>query len=335
METLRLQFYEIGVEVRAPAWLLNDLRRDFSFFAPVPALVNGTRCVVIEVHELCPPFDTVPAVRASLYQPDSISYDQGEVRYVDYNGKALSIFDYGREEGRLYAQDRDLLHELSYLLIHSRVGELLDKKGFHRVHALGLVHDGNGLLCLLPQGGGKTTLALELLGDDTVQLLSDDTPLVDRRGRLLPFPLRIGIEASSAAHIPERFRGTMVRRKYGAKTLIDIEYFQGRVASGPVPARYLLVGEREFADNPRLTRIGRCAAAAALFKNCVVGLGLPQMVEYFLRHGWGEMLAKGSIAISRLAASLFLVMNAETYRLVLGRRPADNAAVVRVFLKRH
>ena len=54
---------------------------------------------------------------------------------------------------------------------------------------------------MLPSGGGKSTLALRALRDEGT-LLSEDSPLLDRRGRLHPFPLRIGINATT----PTAFR---------------------------------------------------------------------------------------------------------------------------------
>ncbi len=63
----------------------------------------------------------------------------------------------------------------------------------HRVHALALAVDRRAMLVLLPMGGGKSTLGAELLRHPDVQLLSDDSPLVDRAGRVHAFPLRLGL----------------------------------------------------------------------------------------------------------------------------------------------
>jgi hypothetical protein len=334
METLALVFYGVGVTIAAPGPVIDELRRDFSFF--VRPLSGGIfRAMRITVFEQKPPFERVPEVRASLYQPDSVSYDWRDVRFVDYNGAALSIYDFRAEHGEVYATDSDLLHELVYLLILSRVGELLDGKRIHRVHALGIAREGKGILCLLPQGGGKTTLALELLKESSVQLLSDDTPLITARGEVLPFPARIGIDPAMAASIPDKFKGTLLRRKYGAKTLVDIEFFKDHIAVAAVPVSLLLVGEREFSLKPRFVKAGKLVGGIALFKNSIIGLGLPQMVEYFLRHGLKEVLSKGEIFLSRFLIAMNIILKSDTYRFVMGRDPEENAAAFLRFIKNH
>ena len=100
----------------------------------------------------------------------------------------------------------------------------------HRIHALGISHNDEGILCILPQGGGKTTLGLSLLKKyDDVKLLSDDTVLISRDGMLIPFPVRIGLCEEDKIDVPNEYRGTLIRRKYGKKMLFDRETEQQQV----------------------------------------------------------------------------------------------------------
>ncbi len=197
----------------------------------------------------------------------------------------------------------------------------------HRVHALGLSVDGHGVLCLLPQGGGKTTLCLEALKQDGVRLLSDDIPLIGARGKLLPFPLRMGVSETDAAGIPERYLHRFNRRAYGTKMLVDMEYVRGRL-SGVADVDTLLIGERENTDNARIEKTGKAPAFAALIKNGIIGLGLPQMVEYFLRTGLRDVVCKARLAGRRTKACMALVARAKTRRFVIGTDRARNAAVL-------
>jgi hypothetical protein len=51
----------------------------------------------------------------------------------------------------------------------------------------------------------------------------------------------------------------------------------------------------------------------------VSGLGLPQMLEYFLRTSPGDVARKAGIARSRLAAALRLVRTSRTFHFSIGR----------------
>lgn len=111
-----------------------------------------------------------------------------------------------------------MLYEIVYLFIHSRVGELLDKKGIHRIHACSFSFENNIYVVMLPQGGGKSTLLMGLLKDERIKLISDDTPLCDRKGDILPFPIRIGVNNDiDTGYIPDEYILTFNRRKFGQK----------------------------------------------------------------------------------------------------------------------
>jgi hypothetical protein len=74
-------------------------------------------------------------------------------------------------------------------------------------------------------------------------------------------------------------------------------------------------------------------ALPSLTANLVFGLGLPQVLEYFIRARPSDLLKKGSIAASRLFAALRLVSRTDCYRLVLGRDVAGAADAVESVLR--
>lgn len=221
--------------------------------------------------------------------------DEGTVRHIRYDGVWVH-YDYAAEAGVVEGEDLDRVHERLYLTALSRVGEALDRRGLHRVHALGV---GDALI-LLPPGGGKSTLALRL----DLPLLSEDTPLLDRQGRLHPFPFRLGLREPH----PEG-------RRVGRKWLLQAD----RWASEPVRCRQVLVGCR--GKEPRL---GPALAFPYLVRDCVVGYGVPQVAELFLR----DYPAKLRIAASRLAAVTHLCLRARGRRLWLGPDADANARYV-------
>ena len=84
-----------------------------------------------------------------------MTYDQGNIRFNDYYGKALTIYNYEHELGEIYSNDLHKLHEICYLSILSRVGKKLDMRGYHKVHAFGIVKNGKALMGVMPGKGGK------------------------------------------------------------------------------------------------------------------------------------------------------------------------------------
>ncbi len=322
METATFNFYGVGLVVTSPAAaLIANLKRDFEYFsAPAPV---GAVTIAALIEE--PPWHRIPDATASMVTPKAVSYDDGAIRYNDYHGQALAIYDFAAEKGELWGLDFDLLYELTYLMALSRVGELHDRRGIHRIHALGVAVAGQGALILLPEAGGKTTLALELLKNEKIQILSDDTPLL-ANGKLRAFPTRMGMRGQVAGIEAEHLR-TFHRRSHGGKTLIDVSYFRERVIA-EASAAVLIVGERSSRADSSIEPIGRMKLLPVVTANLVFGLGLPQVVEYFLRGGAREMVHKAAIVRSRTLAGIQLVWKAKCYRLRLGRSVESAAEAV-------
>jgi hypothetical protein len=331
MSPLSLDFYGVRVSVECDSEEVRSaVARDFSFFR-VDRLREAP-LISISCHATKPPFDSLTQGRQVMVQPGFVAYRCGDSRVVDYHGKAVSRFDFRTESGDLWSEDLDLLWEKLYLLIHSRVGELLDKRGFHRVHALGLSISEKGVICLLPSGGGKTTLGLAALGLEGVRLLSDDTPLITRSGKILPFPLRIGL-GEKPAGIDERFIRRFKRREHGDKWLIDIEAFDERIEKNEVGPNAILIGKRLLGKEASIARLPRHRAAPELFRSAVVGLGLPQLVEYFLRAEIADAPNKARIAASRTAACSALLARSKVYRFDLSRDHEANKIALKAFLE--
>jgi hypothetical protein len=301
--------------------LIDSLTRDFAYFV-APAQPGAIRIIA---HADDPPWSRIPDRIASMITPNALSYDDHEVRYNDYHRQALGKYDFANERGELWSCDLDLLYELTYLMALSRVGELHDRRGIHRVHALGIAIADRGALVLLPEAGGKTTLALELLKRSAVKILSDDTPLL-AKGQLRAFATRMGVRGKVEGIGSEHLR-TFNRRSHGPKTLIDLSYFRDRVIDRASP-KVMIVGARSSGAESSIAPMSRAQALPVLTANLVFGLGLPQVLEYFLRGGASDLFRKGSIASSRLLAALRLLSRTDCYRLVLGRDLASAADAV-------
>jgi hypothetical protein len=327
-DVLAFDFYGLRVTVAADdGHLLEDVRRDFSYFRAGP----GAAALRVTLKPEPGPRTQLPRLKATLQTPRNIVYRDAEVSYIDYFGRALMT--HGRDGACvIYCSDRDLAHEVAFLTILSRVGEHLDAVGLHRVHALGLQAQDAAALVLLPMGGGKTTLTLQMLETEGVRLLSEDSPLIARNGEVLPFPLRIGVRpGEEPPGAPPQHMRTVRRMEYGPKTLIDIEQFRDRIGERCRPG-VILLGERWLAGPSAILPERRRRALDAFLRHCVVGLGLYQGVEFvFERTAW-EIVGKAGVALSRLRNSLGVIRRSGVYRFVMGPDRRQSAQVLAEFL---
>jgi hypothetical protein len=275
-----------------------------------------------------PPYERIPEGTTPLVRTkDAVVYQHRGVRYYDSGGKALVIYDLRHGHAEVHSLDRDLLREKCYLLVMTRVGEELDRRGLHRIHAMGVVHGGHAVLCLMPSGAGKTTLALSLLERRDFSLLSEEVPLVSRGGRLHAFPIRIGVVEGTPLAVPSRFLHRFRRSRRGPKVLIDTRYYADRIADVAEPGM-VLVGRRVGPGEAGVAPLSRLRGLAALMRFCVAGSGLPELLEYLLRLDLGCVGRRLLILWSRFLASVALVRRSAVYEIRLGPDHEVNAALV-------
>jgi len=273
----------------------------------------------------------LPAIRASMVQPRYASFENSDERWVDYyNGEALVRWQKREDRGVLWTKNNELLHEVAYLIILARLGELLEEQGYHRVHALGLAAGGAGIMLLLPSGGGKTTLSMKAISLPQVKLLSDDLTLAKSDGTLIGFPVRIGV-CGKPHNIDEKHLRYFQRREFDAKWLIDLNAFRDKLET-TAPARCTLIGVRNLNAPARIVPAGRVSAFKAFFSGMVVGVGVPQLVELFLGLDWQGLVFRIWLTARRLYAAVRLVFLTRSYFFELSRSPEENFAVFQKFL---
>src|ERR1043166_1198098 len=322
-------FYDLTIEVSSTtADLVEEVRRHFAYFSIPPR--DGQ--VRIEMRRIPPPYAELSPLPASVITPRNVCFQNGKGTYVDYFGQGLAVFDRQEKHCVIYGMDHDLVHEIAYLFILSTVGQYLDNHRMHRVHALGVSYKQKGILLLLPSGGGKSTMALELMRQPGFLLLGEDTPLIDHRGHIYPFPLRLGIRPDQDTEIPPQYLRTVNRMEFEPKTLIDIEYFKDRLGTA-VEAGLILVGERNLGDVSEIVPLARHHAFKAMVKYVIVGLGVYQGLEFLLERGLWELLGKTGVATSRLYNSLSLLARAPAYRFVMGRNTEKNCQTLIKFIQ--
>jgi hypothetical protein len=309
--------YGLGVSVTG-GWpeVVEALGLDFQWFARNGA---GRVDVEIAVERRAPDFERFGELTAAFVTPRNVVYQDGRRTIVDYFGRAVSVLD--RPSGRVLVQGEDehLVHEAAYLFVLSRAGEHLDSLGLPRLHSLGLAGAQGGVAVMLPSGGGKSTLALRALRAEGVRLLSEDAPLLDRHGRLHPFPLRIGVNATDAALLPPSHVRRIERMEFHPKLVLDLAAFADRIESRPQPLAHIVLGRRSLGREARLEPIGRHETVGTLFREGVVGVGIYQGMEFVLQRGMRDVAGKVGTALTRSACCAAGLARAKTWRLTLGR----------------
>jgi hypothetical protein len=329
--TASFRFYDLILAVQsASSALVEEIRRDFSYFHSPPAEPQ----IQVHAHLRPPPYAELPPAPAFRFTLRSVCFALAERVYLDYFGQGLAIFDRRTRRCEVYSADPDRLHEIVYLFMLFSVGQHLRGKGIHRVHALGVSYARQGVLVLLPSGGGKSTLAMHLLRQPGFWLLGEDTPLVGRDGMLLPFPLRLGAAPTHPTEIPAEYVRTLQRMELPPKTLVDIKYFQDRIAE-PVMPRFLFVGERNLGAVSEILPLSRSRAGKALFQDLVVGRGVYQGREFLGKKGQQEWLDKGKVVVARLHTALRLLSRVSSYRFIMGRNIEKNCQTLVEFLRRN
>ena len=308
-----------------------QIASDFSWFLTDAA---NHPSVQIRLSLTDPPYERIPT-RMSLRRAtkDANVTEAAGVRFLDSFGRALVIWTFADEIVEIYSADRKLLREKAYLMIMSRVGYFLDRRGLHRIHAMGVAFDGRAIICAMEMGGGKTTLTLGLMEHAGFQLLSDEVPLVSRSGKLQSFAIRLGVREDTNFKIPDRYISRFDRSNYPPKLLIDASYFRDRVASEANPG-ILFIGSRKGSKKPAIHAIGMFAAYRALMQMMVIARGVPELLEYVLRIQPRALFRQIAIYLSRNRACVALLRRSDCYSLELSNDPESNARFVADFVAR-
>jgi hypothetical protein len=310
---------------------IDNLLLDFAWFER-PGDGTGTPDVTLEIERRPPDLDRFGPLVASFVTPRNVVYQGDGVTVVDYFGKAVSVLDRHRSRLLVQGEDEHLVHEAAYLYLLSRIGEHLESNGLTRLHALALAGPRGAMALLLPSGGGKSTLALRALRSDGVRLLSEDSPLLDRRGRLHPFPLRIGINASDADQLPAGSVRRLERMEFHPKLALDLSVFAERIEPSAQPLRHVVIGRRTLGYEAQLERMPKAAAIGALMREAVVGVGIYQGMEFILQRGLRDVVGKVDVALLRATCCAAGLRHANVWRATLGRDHERNWAMLQPLL---
>lgn len=336
LPTVGFDFY--GIRVRVDGDSAEAVRRvgeDFRYFGRVLGTADEV-ALTISLRKRPPDYDRLPALTASIYTPRNICYTDRDITYnIDYFGRALAVYDRARNYVDVTSDSLSLLHEIPYLTILSRVGDALDRKGLHRLHALAVGREGRAALFLMPSGCGKSTLGLGLMQMGTgLELVSDDSPLISRSGSVLPFPLRIGVLGAPPPGVPERFVQYMERMEFAPKYLVSTAAFEESLARGELRPELIFLAERILGSGCSIRRTSFLVGYGACIRHMIIGVGIYQGLEFMLRSSVLDLVKSVPSILSRAISSASFLGRARVYKLQLGRDPSLNVDTILEFLGR-
>ena len=312
--------------------LLDVLKKDFWSFLEAEQSSGLRKNVEITLYETTqkPNF---PEIVSSFQTQNAITYDVGHKRYCDYYDQAYTTIDFDTNQAEVYGADFDLIHEITYLMILSRVGKKLDLRGLHKLHALAVSFEDQAFVCMMPSKGGKSTLLTELLKDPRVKMISDDIPLIDSFGCVHTFPLKIGlndIPAGLQVENPAENIYTMKRKLYGLKMLVSTKGLGQRVESNNRVFRHVFLAEafRYNSETSVIKNSPWLKTFKGLFKHGIIGVGSPIVIEYFWQNGLSDFLIKTRIFIMRCLAFGALSVRSHKLQIYAGRNPQQTAELI-------
>ncbi len=321
----------VRIESRCDS-VVESIAHDFRFFETTTSQAPD---IELTFHRGTPPWEDIPLGTLALFRTtNNTTYRVGPKRYVDHHGRALTVYDFAEDHGDVYSENAQYLHEVAYLLVLSRVGEHLDRKGLRRVHALALSIEQRAVLLLAGSGCGKTSLGLEMMKCPDVKWLSDEIPIIDRAGHVRPFPLPPRLTQGAAfPWPPPPVRVIPISRtKHPPKAILDIDRILPRVDDAR-PLAAVLHCRRLGGSVPGIRRLGFFGHFAALFRNAVTGSDFPQTKAYFLRLSPAGVARRLRIVIGRTLSMLRTAWRVPGYRFEMGDDLERNAEILRDHLR--
>lgn len=305
MQRIQLQFFQVSVYVESD-WseIMELLRKDFWSFlsSDSPYAAGSSLSLTLLQSDQKPLF---PSRVASMQTQDAVTFDEEDHRYCDYYGELFSVINFTKNKAVLYSTNLEKMHEVTRLLILSRVGKLLDMQGLHKLQAFAVAYKEQTLVCMMPKKGGKSALLKELLQDTEIKLLAEDYPLIDFKGRVYPFLMTLDL------------KDKIVKNDNSFEKVVLVQAF---LANTPTSILKKATGLQMF---------------KGLFKHGIIGYGSPIAIEYFWEFGSKDFWLKTFIFLRRLKAFMSLNYHAKKYRLYAGNDPKKTAQDLTRILKRY
>jgi hypothetical protein len=315
----------------APASVEEKLRSEFHYFLCSDAEPRLT------LELTAGPLPLTPSLPVEKILETCLIYRMGKRKYVDYFGEALTIIDEDTNMISITSASLERLYELAFLTIHSRAGDFLDEAGFSRVHAMAVSYKNVNAVVMLPSKGGKSTLLTYLLENPDIKIIADDMPLVDRRGRILPFPSKISMtEKPESGELAKLQWNEFMRAHYPPKWTASLSAIPERLETEPEKNPVILInGIRLSHGESMISPVPGWQMIRPLLEHMIIGKGLPQIVEIFLSMGPSDILKLMKHAVLRTWCAIMLVRNSQTFTFYIGNDKSYNAQLLLNLLSEH
>lgn len=330
---LNLEFHHHNILVRSnESSLLEKIKDEFHFFISNESHRDGS---VVEIYLEAP--EAIPSLVAVKILENCAVYRLGQRQYVDYFGEALTVWDEANDSVKIYTLLTERAYELAFLAIHSLLGQHLDEQGLCRLHALAIsIKDVNGIV-MLPSKGGKSTLLQNVLVNPEVKIISDDMPLCSLKGEIFPFPSKISLsEKPSSGALAEIAWHEFVRYQYPKKWTASLSQLQNRLSLNPqLHQNILIAGLRLSNGQSILSEVPKWKMILPMCEHMIVGIGLPQVIELFLKFNLTDLWKMIKHALIRSVCAFKLVRKAKCYHFYMGPDTTYNSQLLLDLMYEH
>ncbi len=333
MKELSINIYGINAVISTDNdFVYQNLKKDFALFK-VERNPQQNKTITLSISFQAPAYHRIPPVDAVLHGQGLICYKDKNINYVVYSCSALLIYDFKKENGELFGTDEIFLYEKAKLTVLSRIGELQDLRGVHRIHAFGVSLNGKALICLLPMEAGKTTSVINLLqADPQIKIIADDVCFIDKKGVIYPFLLRMGArDKKLIENIPNDYITAIDRPYYGIKYFIDPEFFQNRL-SKPMTLTHIFIGKRTFQAETKIEKISKFKCFGPVMESGIFGLGLPQLLEFFVRGDFKLLGRRTGMILSRVFFCTGMIIKTKMSMIKIGMDQQSTCKKILEFL---
>ena len=306
--TINLNVFGAKIKIEAPKKIVKHIKHDyFKYVSDKKFEKIDFKFILIKKN---PKKINFPNLIATKYHDDYIVYEKKDIRVIDYFGKTRIFYDIPNRIIKIYSNSENLIYDAFYTAFEANLGDLLDKKGFHRIHCLALEKDEKATLLLLPPGAGKTTLALKFLKNKEINVLSEDIVLFKNK-KLHGLHFRWGTREKT-----KHKSRILKREKHHQKYLINTKHLN---LSNIAKPKNIIMGQRSLSNKPYIKKMAKSKLILPLFKSMVLGLELQQSLAYFLLRNYKDAFSKINIGISRLNSLRNIISKSKTYRFIIGQ----------------